>query len=158
MLALLILPLAWLASRSAVIAFRQALGLSNPRASVSVRSPFIALGDELEIHWSIDRDADKLRGFRIQLEGREEVRYQVSSSRYDRVETATRVFAVLGLVDQQRPVKSSGSAVVTVPERSMHSFVAPHNKIVWVLRVHEEIANWPDTDEEFPVIVTPRRR
>ena len=72
--------------------------------------------------------------------------------------TATRVFATFVLADEAHPVKAEGSAVVTIPERSMHSFVAPHNKVIWAFRLQEDIASWPDTMEELQVTVTPRRR
>jgi hypothetical protein len=39
----------------------------------------------------------------------------------------------------------------------MHSFAAPHNKIVWSLKVEGVIDRWPDVGEEFPLVVYPRR-
>ena len=72
--------------------------------------------------------------------------------------TDTRVFATFVLADEAHPVKAEGSAVVTIPERSMHSFVAPHNKVIWAFRLQEDIASWPDTMEELQLTVTPRRR
>jgi hypothetical protein len=53
---------------------------------------------------------------------------------------------------------NGGSARVTIPERTMHSFAAPHNKIVWVLRVLGDIPSWPDSEDEFVVTVAPRGR
>ena len=37
----------------------------------------------------------------------------------------------------------------------MHTFAAPHNKVVWCLKVRGEIPRWPDVDEEFPLEVLP---
>ena len=37
----------------------------------------------------------------------------------------------------------------------MHTFVAPHNKVLWTLAVAGEIARWPDVAEEFELLVLP---
>jgi hypothetical protein len=37
----------------------------------------------------------------------------------------------------------------------MHSLDAPHNKIVWMLRVTGEIKSWPDIDESYALVVQP---
>jgi hypothetical protein len=37
----------------------------------------------------------------------------------------------------------------------MHSFEASNNKIVWAVKLHGEIAKWPDVDFEFPITVLP---
>ena len=49
----------------------------------------------------------------------------------------------------------TGRAALAIPGDAMHSLEAPHNKIVWVIRVHGDIARWPDVNEEFSLMVLP---
>jgi hypothetical protein len=49
----------------------------------------------------------------------------------------------------------SGEASVTVPASLVPSLAGLHNKIIWTLHVHGQIAHWPDVDEQFPVTVLP---
>lgn len=42
-----------------------------------------------------------------------------------------------------------------VPVDGMHTFIAPHNKLQWFLKVQAEISRWPDFKEEYEVTVLP---
>jgi hypothetical protein len=42
-----------------------------------------------------------------------------------------------------------------VPPSAMHSFVSPHNAIVWTLVVRGRMARWGDFERRFPVFVYP---
>jgi len=130
----------------------QLLQLVNPHATIKVSSPVVAVGDELTIDWSIDRVA-KLRSFTIDLEGREEATYQSGRSKY----TERKVFATLSVTSQIPPALApAGSARIVIPA-TMHSFDARNNKVVWVLRVRGDIRHWPDSDDQFPITLAPRR-
>ena len=48
-----------------------------------------------------------------------------------------------------------GSANVTIPADTMHSFDAPNNEIAWTLEVHGAIPLWPDVSASFPITVLP---
>jgi len=39
----------------------------------------------------------------------------------------------------------------------MHTFVAQHNKVQWILKFHLKIARWPDITEEYELQVIPER-
>jgi hypothetical protein len=43
----------------------------------------------------------------------------------------------------------------TVPESAMHSFVSPHNAVVWALVVRGRMARWGDFERRFPIYVYP---
>jgi hypothetical protein len=136
------------------LAVQQALAMSNPLPRVTVSSSSVALGDEIEVSWSIDGRLEKLRRFAIDLEGREEATYRRGTT----TSTDREVFAALAVVEQISPaIQGAGSARVTIPRDSMHSFEAPNNKITWVLRARGEIPSWPDSDEEFQLTVAPHR-
>ncbi|NIS82649.1 MAG: hypothetical protein GTO14_21160 [Anaerolineales bacterium] len=42
-----------------------------------------------------------------------------------------------------------------IPRDAMHTFVAKHNKLQWFVRVHVELAGWPDMHESFEIQVLP---
>jgi hypothetical protein len=131
----------------------QLLQLVNPRATIKVSSPVVSPGDTLTVDWSIDRVA-KLRRFTIDLEGREEATYQGVRRKY----TDRQVFATLPVTNQVPPALAShGFATITIPLAAMHSFDARYNRVVWELRVRGEIRHWPDSDDQFPLTLSPRR-
>jgi hypothetical protein len=88
----------------------------------------------------------------VTLEGREEATYRRGTD----TTTARSVFArvKVGSGDRYGNLQR-GSAPIEVPADAMHSFTAPNNKIVWLLKVHGEIALWPDVSEELPLEVLP---
>jgi hypothetical protein len=43
----------------------------------------------------------------------------------------------------------------TVPDTAMHSFLSPHNAILWLLVVRARIARWGELERRFPVFVYP---
>ncbi len=45
----------------------------------------------------------------------------------------------------------------TVPPDGMHTFLAAHNRIEWLIKVKISIARWPDVDESYPIQVLPER-
>jgi len=49
----------------------------------------------------------------------------------------------------------AGHRQIQIPADFMHSFDAPHNKILWSLHLKGEIPRWPDLDEEYPLEILP---
>ena len=46
---------------------------------------------------------------------------------------------------------------LTLPASAMHSFVSPHNAIIWTIVVRGHTARWGDFERRFPVYVYPLR-
>jgi hypothetical protein len=44
---------------------------------------------------------------------------------------------------------------ITVPDSAMHSFVSPHNAVMWALLVRGRMARWGDFERRFPIYVYP---
>jgi hypothetical protein len=44
---------------------------------------------------------------------------------------------------------------IGVPETAMHSFVAPHNAVMWAIVVRGRMARWGDFERRFPIYVYP---
>lgn len=138
-----------------VLVVHMGLSYFSPRPVLTVNSPVVPLGGEVRLRWAVDGRVEKLRRFSITLEGREEATFRRGTD----TKTDKSVFARWTLVDQPSPVAMhGGSTRVVIPADTMHSFEAPHNKIVWVLRVVGDVVNWPDSEDEFRLTVAPRAR
>jgi hypothetical protein len=134
-------------------AVHQFLALFNPRPILTVNGQALPLGGELQLDWRFRGNARRIRRLRIFLCGREEATYRRGTD----TTTDRHTFAELELFnDTDAAALASGQASVTIPADSMHTFLAPNNKIVWSLHVKGEIPKWPDVDEEFPITVLPR--
>ena len=50
----------------------------------------------------------------------------------------------------------NGEAEFAISADAMHSFDASSNKIKWFLKVHADIARWPDYSDDIAIAVAPR--
>ncbi|MBW8877436.1 MAG: DUF3592 domain-containing protein [Acidobacteria bacterium] len=133
---------------------RQFLILFNPRLHLTLTPGTLAAGESGYLQWSLGSRGGGVKRLTIILEGREEARYQRGTNTY----TDKLVFATLTLVDTGQELEiPSGSTSFALPADSMPSFTAPHNKIRWALKAHCDIAGWPDSDDEYEVLVRPGR-
>jgi hypothetical protein len=127
-----------------------ALAIFNPHPRLHVSSGALPPGGTLELRWEMLGSTQRLRRFRIQLEGREEATYRRGTDTH----TDKNVFARIDLADVQDATSiASGTARAQLPAPTMHSFTSKNNKIVWTLHVRGEIPRWPDIDDEFPFTV-----
>jgi hypothetical protein len=130
------------------------LALFNPRARLRVNAPSVALGEFLEVHWTIDGQFYRVQTLQITLEGYEEATYRRGTS----TDTDKSTFATVPIATvTHAPDIRSGHATVRVPLHSMHTFTAEYNKIVWCIQVNGDIPNWPDLNQEYPIVVQPVR-
>lgn len=129
------------------------MALFNPRVLLSARTNAVPLGGVYQFEWRVKGRADRLRKMRIVLEGREEAWYPSGKSQ----QSATQVFAEIPIVQtmDNEPVDGQGQGRVTIPAGLMHSFNSVHNKIVWRLHVHAEVAHFPAVDEDYLLNVLP---
>ena len=134
--------------------FRQFLVLFNPRPKLTLSPGSLPLGGTIYLQWRLSGGTGGVRHLTITLEGREEASYRRGTNNY----TDKEVFARIGLVDTTDSYQmANGSTSFQVPVDTMPSFRADHNKIIWTIKAQLEIANWPDSDEEFEVLVRPGR-
>jgi hypothetical protein len=129
----------------------QFLALFNPRAEATL-SAALAPGVPVALAWTFRGAAGRIRRLTLLVEGREEATYRRGTS----TTTDRRVFARLVLVDTTDQTQiAGGETLVALPADTMHSFSAPRNKIVWVIKLHGDIPRWPDVDDEVPITVYP---
>ena len=128
------------------------LATFNPRVSLTLNRGAIAVGESADVQWSVAGRHDRIRHLTIRLEAREEATYRRGTD----TKTDTNVFASIQLVDTARDIEiRSGRTRLQVPGGTGPTFRAMHNKVLWLLKVHGEIPNWPDVNEEFEIEVIP---
>ena len=127
------------------------LAVLNPRPHLLVTPGAVPLGGTLQVQWNFTGRAGILKNLRLRLEGREE-----AASRGENSNTITSIFANLEIANVTAPREiRSGEARVTIPAGLVPSLAGAHNKIIWAIQVHGQIARGPDVKEEFPVTVLP---
>ncbi|MEA2604775.1 MAG: hypothetical protein QOF89_5767 [Acidobacteriota bacterium] len=133
---------------------RQLLILFNPRLHLTLTPGTLAAGESGYLQWTLGSRGGGVKRLTIVLEGREEARYRRGTTTY----TDKSIFATLTLVDTQQEIEiPSGSTSFSVPPDTMPSFTATHNKIRWALKAHCDIPGWPDSDDEYELLVGPGR-
>jgi hypothetical protein len=132
---------------------RQLLVLFNPRLSITLTPGAIAPGQTAFVQWRLGSGGRGVSRVLITFEGREEARYRRGTNTYTDRET----FFTLPVVDctQGYEISEGGSASFTLPAGVVPSFRSTHNKIVWTLKAQCELPRWPDTAEEYEVVVQP---
>jgi len=151
--ALFMIPFVAVGAGAILYFFYGLLALFNPRPHLSVSANPVRLDEGLEVDWTATGSANRIRAWRVTLEGREEATY----TRGTTTSTDRETFAVLEVA------KGSGAAgfregrgAASFPAHAVHSFSGGNNRIIWVLKVHGDIPFWPDVDEEFEIEVAPR--
>lgn len=131
---------------------RQLLVLFNPRPKLTLSPATLGLGQTAYLQWRLSGGTGGVQRLRITVEGKEEARYPSGKSS----QTDRETFALLPIVDSADAYQmASGSTSFVLPADTMPSFTAENNRIVWTIKAQLEIAGWPDSDEEFEILVRP---
>jgi hypothetical protein len=97
-----------------------------------------------------------VRWFQVQLVCEEQAVYQQGT---DTRRATSRVFQATAFNQRKfdiRPQQAfEAEFELAVPDSAMHSFVAAHNAIVWMLVVRGRVARWGEFERRFPVYVYP---
>ena len=128
------------------------LALFNPRPVVTMLTPELWLGGRIDVRWHFSGNASRIRRLQIHLEGQERATYRHGTTTH----TDTETFAKIELTDTTAAGSiSAGQASANIPLRTMHSFEASKNEIVWSLLVEGDIAWWPNVSQRFMLVVLP---
>ena len=131
---------------------RQFLVLFNPRPRLTLSPGSLTRGEVAYLQWRLTGATGGARRLHVTLEGKEEVRYRRGTDTH----TETKSFATIPLVDTTDSYQMlSGSTSFAVPSDALPSFASENNKVIWSIKAQLEIANWPDSDEEFEILVRP---
>ncbi len=124
----------------------QFLSLFNPRPSLELDRGGLLLGATSTLRWSFSGWPGRIRQLKLTIEAREEATYRRgTTSTTDK----SIFYRATVLETEDRLSIPQGQVQVSLPADLAPSFEAPHNKIVWVLKVHGDIRTWPDVNEEL---------
>lgn len=130
----------------------QLLALANPRVTMTLGRGTLPIGGTVPFEWQLTGAASRVTRLTLTLKGREEVTYRRGTD----TSTDKHEFHSEALADVSDPMSvRHGSGTIRIPADAMHSFDAPHNKIIWTMTVNGTINRWPDVDDTFTVTVSP---
>ncbi len=151
--ALFLTPFVIVGLASFVMVGYSVLAAFNPRPRLTLDPASPRLGESIALEWRFDGRSRRIQHLDIAIEGREEATYRRGTDS----RTDTEVFLRIRVAEARHGLEiARGSSHVRIPEDTMHSFAADHNRVVWVVKLRGEIARWPDVDEEFEITVRPR--
>lgn len=149
---LFLIPFVFIGLAALIGAAQQLLVLFNPRVRLTLAPGVLLTGGMAYLQWRLSGRGGGVRRLRIVLEGREEARYRRGTDTH----TDRAVFATLPVADTAQPYEiPAGSARIDLPAETLPSFMAIDNKIVWSFKVTCEIPFWPDSEDEYEVVVRP---
>ncbi len=147
-LAFILIPFVVVGIGSLVATGYFGLALGNPRCRLRLTPGTLRPGTTPEVAWTITGAKWRLQRLHIILEGREEIVYRSGKSHVRK----RGVFARLTAAEADGfPESAQGAATWNIPADVPLTFRAPHNKIIWTLKVHGDIPNRPDLNEEYEV-------
>jgi len=127
-------------------------GLFSPRAQLRTDSSRIPLGDSVEIQWQFSGRVEKIREFRLVLEGREETDERTGDGRRNN----TNVFYTADIVHlTDWKAIGSGSALCTIPADRKPSDSDGDHRVLWMVRLKAEVHRGADLDDEYPRTASP---
>lgn len=129
------------------------LALFNPKIIIKITPGYVFVGERNYFEWDIVGNYYKLNSLSITLQGKEEVSYRRGTSTY----TDHKIFFLQDILDVSSPnISRTGRGEFIIPENSIHSFETSNNKIIWELKIHGEISNYPDVNESYKICVVPK--
>jgi hypothetical protein len=136
-----------------LLTIRQFMTLLNPSVSVRLSPNRPVLGGAIDIQWQMKGSVRAVKELEVVMEGREVAKYTQGTSTY----TDTHIFHSTRLYNSSRSLGiRMGHASFNVPADTMHTFIAEHNQIMWVLVFRGGISLGPDLDDEFEIPVFPK--
>jgi Protein of unknown function (DUF3592) len=133
-------------------AFYNFLRLFNPTVSVALSNGAVYPGETVDLAWELVGRVSRIRELRVSIIGEEVVTYVRGTNTSTDRKMFQRIPIASVTSDEE---KRFGSASITIPPNTIHSFDAPNNKIEWSVEVHGTIAWWPDIRETMRFAVRP---
>lgn len=118
----------------------------------------LRLGERFDVLYEQPvRRACRIASVKLTLVCQEWVRYRVGTDTRTATHEALSVEQVALRDTHVHPGETiTARAAFEIPRAGMHSFEGHNNRIKWFIRVHTDIANWPDYTDDVPIQVTPR--
>jgi len=117
------------------------LALFNPDVEIAMSSGAIALGESVDIAWEVKGNTSRIKTLTLEFKAEQISTYQQGTNTY----TDRELFEVIPIVKtSDQGEMQFGSATITIPESTMHTFKSNHNEIAWSVSVIGDIPKWPN--------------
>lgn len=124
----------------------------NPVIEVALSNGAATPGETVDIAWETTGRVNRIQLLRLSIIGEEVVTY----TRGTTTSTDRKIFTRIPIaVVSDQEGKRFGSASVSIPLGTIHSFESTNNKILWSIEVQGEIAFWPDIRETMRFAIKP---
>lgn len=125
--------------------------LFNPKFEIALSSATVPLGGEFDIAWELD-GRNNVNELKVYVTATQSATYQQGTNTH----TDREQFELLPVVEtnDQNEIQF-GSATLTIPAGSMHTFESEHNSIEWEIVVEGDIRWWPNIHSAYPFRVSP---
>ena len=129
------------------------LSLFNPVIKIGMSSGAISPGNSVDVAWQVvGGKASRFKKLRIHIYGEQSATYRQGTSTVTDDET----FELVEVVETENLDEIEfGSATVTIPLDTMHTFTAEHNKVRWTIAVHGKTSWMPDVHQSYTFRVKP---
>ena len=130
--------------------------LAAPSVTLSVSPLLLKESFSGELIQQVKSEAE-INSVTVTLICREWVQYRQGTNTRTATHVVHTVNQTLDVPRRVSPPDSiRGDFEFQIPEDSMHSFEASDNRIDWLIKVHTDVANWPDYKSEFKLSVAAR--
>ncbi len=129
------------------------LQLFNPQLKLEIDNHPLKPGGEYKIYWSLDRSNRVIEGIEITFQLEEQATYRrgTDTKTDKKVIYQQNIYSQLGKSRERH-----GESLLKLPANLIHSFNAPNNKLVYQLKCIVQIASFPDVQETFELVVSPK--
>ncbi len=132
------------------------LALLNPRPRVHLSRGAVPAGGSVQIDWSFRGAGSRIRRLKLSLEAVKVITETEVHSRGASVSTRTEPLRTVEVLDRgaEHPLEF-GSVSLTLPADAPPTSEGAGESVRWKLKLHGEIAYWPDVAEEYEIRVLP---
>lgn len=132
------------------------LKLSSPVLMIS--NTELRVGDRFNLEYQqAFKTASEVTQASVSLLFQEAATYtQGTDTRTDHHKTIVETYEVPGRRFESGEVLQQ-SFSMAIPNDAMHTFIANNNKLQWFIRVHVDLVDWPDLEEDYEVRVLPEK-
>jgi len=132
--------------------FTSFLTLFNSRVTLAMSAPQTMPGGSFELSWKMQRGIFNPRQLSLILEAREQATYTRGT---DSITDKSVFYTQQFFQASSFAAMQNGRQTISIPEGMMHSFAAPHNKIIWSIKVDGPVTFGAAIKEEYEILVAP---
>lgn len=128
------------------------LTLFSPVVEIATSTGAVPRGGTVDVAWEIAGNPGQISRLQISAWGTEQARYRQGT---DTVTDQSDFDHVVVVDTEDVKAIGFGSATITIPANTMHTFEGGNNQVTWALQVKATLRWWPDIIQQYPFRVRP---